>query len=169
MYLDVKRLVSTGVGNLLDQDDPERFGSNPQPLPEIFTLGWSDKNTGVPANRDEILQEYRTVKFSNTANLPTPQRERITRLVITEDAVDALVARKRDSFEAALKQRQPFAAFESWPADAQLGVMSMAWAMGPKFRFPRFQAAAQAADWLEAAKAGRVAPPPRGLRWGGGS
>ena len=73
MYLDVKSLVSTGVGNLLDQDDPNHFGAYPQPLPGIFTLDWRDKNTDSPASSAEILQEYQTVKFSGTAFLPISQ------------------------------------------------------------------------------------------------
>ncbi|WP_406429963.1 hypothetical protein, partial [Streptomyces sp. NBC_00631] len=59
MYLDIKSLVSTGVGNLLDADDPQHFGTNPNPLPDIFTLGWHDKDTLAPATRAEILQEYK--------------------------------------------------------------------------------------------------------------
>jgi hypothetical protein len=35
MYLDIKSLESTGVGNLLDADDPEHFGTRPVPLPDI--------------------------------------------------------------------------------------------------------------------------------------
>ncbi|MFF0476588.1 hypothetical protein [Streptomyces sp. NPDC004284] len=55
MHLDVKSLVSTGVGNLLDADDPQHFGTNPKPLPDIFTLEWYDKDTLAPATRAEIL------------------------------------------------------------------------------------------------------------------
>ena len=54
MYLDVKNLVSTGVGNLLDADDPGALGSNPNPLPDIFTLAWFDKSSGDPATHAEI-------------------------------------------------------------------------------------------------------------------
>ncbi|GAB2631505.1 hypothetical protein [Nocardia goodfellowii] len=52
----------------------------------------------------------------------------------------------------------PFAAFNSWPADAQLGLLSMGWAMGPKFHFPRFQDAACTRDWLRCAATCRINP-----------
>jgi hypothetical protein len=45
MYLDVKSLVSTGVANLLDADNPGSSGSNPHLLPDAFTLVWFDKVT----------------------------------------------------------------------------------------------------------------------------
>src|SRR5262249_1550380 len=62
MYLDIKSLVSTGVGNLLDADSSEHFGTSPNPLPDIFTLGWFDKGTLTPAGHEEIEEEYRKVK-----------------------------------------------------------------------------------------------------------
>jgi hypothetical protein len=156
MYLDVKSLVSTGVGNLLDTDDPSNFGSNPHLLPDAFTLGWFDKDTGAPASNAEIEQEYQTVKFSGTALLPLPQKEAITRLRITDQAIDGLVMSKLGSFETTLRGRPPFAGLDGWPADGQLGLFSMAWAMGPLFRFPNFQAAAAVGDWLTMARECRM-------------
>ena len=98
MYLDIKSLVSTGVGNLLDAADPNHFGSNPQLLPDAFTLGWFHKTTGAQASRAEIEQEYRTVKFSGTATATLAQKEAITTLRITDQAIDGLVMTKLDSF-----------------------------------------------------------------------
>jgi hypothetical protein len=156
MYLDVKSLVSTGVGNLLDVDDPRHFGSNPHPLPDTFGLGWFDKDTGVAADQPEIESEYQTVKFSGTALEPLPRKERITRLRITDEAINRLIEGKLSSFEDTLRRRPEFADYDAWPADAQLGLLSMAWAMGPLFRFPRFQAAVAGGDWLTAAKESRM-------------
>jgi hypothetical protein len=170
MYLDVKSLVSTGVGNLLDADDPTSFGSTPQLLADAFTLGWTDKDTGAGAG--EIQQEYQTVKFSGTALAALPQKEAITRLRITDEAIDGLIVTKLASFEASLRGRVPFAALDDWPADAQLGLFSMAWAMGPLFRFPNFEAAAAAQDWLTMAhecrmtEAGNPGVIPRNVRNG---
>ncbi|MEU0646058.1 peptidoglycan-binding domain-containing protein [Streptomyces umbrinus] len=156
MYLDVKSLVSTGVGNLLDADDPSNFGSNPQPLPDIFTLGWFDPATQAEATNAEILTEYQTVKFSGTALKPLDKKEEITRLRITDTAINTLVTGKLASFETTLKGRPPFAALENWPADGQLGLLSMAWAMGPHFQFPKFQNAARDGEWLTMAKECRM-------------
>jgi hypothetical protein len=172
MYLDVKSLVSTGVGNLLDADDPDHFGSNPKPVPETFTLGWFDKTTLVPAGQGEIEQEYRTVKFSGTALAPLPAKEAVTRLRIADQSIDDLVGSKLAGFEAALRARAAFAALESWPADGQLGLFSMAWAMGPLFRFPKFESAAAQGLWLTMAhectmsEAGNPGVIPRNVRDG---
>jgi hypothetical protein len=170
MYLDVKSLVSTGVGNLLDADDMQHFGTNPTPLPDIFTLDWFDKDTHQPASREEIEAEYRTVKFSGTSHASTAQKEQITRLRISDDAINTLVTAKLDSFETTLKNREPFAGWDNWPADGQLGLLSMAWAMGPLFKFPKFQDAASRGDWATMARectmteAGNAGVIPRNVR-----
>ncbi|MEU8897495.1 hypothetical protein [Nocardia sp. NPDC048505] len=52
----------------------------------------------------------------------------------------------------------PFAAFNSWPADAQLGLLSMGWHMGAEFHFPRFQDATFDRDWLRCAAECRINP-----------
>ncbi|MFI1398650.1 peptidoglycan-binding protein [Streptomyces sp. NPDC020681] len=172
MYLDVKSLVSTGVGNLLDADDPSQFGSNPQPLPDIFSLNWFDNSSGSVASREQIKDEYHTVKFSGTAFASLAEKEAITRLRITDQAIDELVMGKLESFETSLKARAPFAALDSWPADGQMALFSMAWAMGPNFRFPLFQAAAAVEDWLTMARecrmteAGNPGVRPRNVRNG---
>jgi hypothetical protein len=46
-----------------------------------------------------------------------------------------------------------FREWDTWPADAQLAVLSMAWAMGSGFtaKWPRFTTACRARDWLAAA------------------
>jgi hypothetical protein len=164
MYLDVKSLVSTGIGNLLEQ--------NEQPLPDTFTLDWEDKVTHVPASRDEVLQEWQTVNNSGTALATLAQKEAITHLVASDEAIQGLCTTKLNSFEDFLVNRPEFADLESWTADAQLGIFSMAWALGPAFRFPNFQAAAQNRDWLTAAReckmseAGNPGVIPRNVRNG---
>jgi len=144
MYLDIKSLVSTGIGNLIEE--------NGHLLPEAFTLGWFDKTTGAVASNAEIQQEYQKVKMSGTALQTLAQKEAITRLRITDQAIDMLVMKKLAEMETFLRARQPFADLDFWPADGQLGLFSMAWAMGPNFNFPKFQAAAQAEAWLTMAR-----------------
>ncbi|WP_030186294.1 hypothetical protein [Streptomyces sp. NRRL S-813] len=128
MYLDVKGLVSTGVGNLLDADDPDHVGTNPSPLPEIFTLNWIDKNTHEAADDATILGEYRTVKSSGTAHATLAQKEAITHLRTDDASIDTLCMKKISDFETKLRSRPPFATLDDWPADGQLGLFSMAWA-----------------------------------------
>ncbi|MFF0476587.1 peptidoglycan-binding protein [Streptomyces sp. NPDC004284] len=59
-------------------------------------------------------------------------------------------------FEHYLLGRTDFEDLESWPADAQLGLFSMAWALGPAFKFPKFQTAARQQDWLTTARESKM-------------
>ncbi|MFJ8034710.1 peptidoglycan-binding protein [Streptomyces sp. NPDC096032] len=152
MYLDVKSLVSTGVGNLLDADSPEHFGTNPQPLPAIFTLNWFDKASGLAASHADILSEYQTVKFSGTAQSTLAVKESITHLRVDDSSIDSLCKNTLNRFEQDLRHRPDFSDLDNWPADGQLGLFSMAWALGPAFKFPLFQAAAKAKQWLTMAR-----------------
>jgi GH24 family phage-related lysozyme (muramidase) len=150
MYLDIKSLVTTGIGNLIDADSGDHFGTNPHLMPEAYGLGWAPPG-GAPVSTAAIDAEYQRIKYSGSANWSFPQRIALCQLFITDQAIDELVARKADSFGAFLVGRPDFAGFETFPADAQLGLLSMSWAMGPAFRFPRFQAAVRAGDWVTAA------------------
>jgi GH24 family phage-related lysozyme (muramidase) len=140
MYLDVKGLVTIGVGNLID------------PLSAAIDLPFVHRSDTTPASRDEIGAEWTAVK----GNLSLAQKgylacQAVTRLDLTDDGIDALVRQRLDQDEVFLKQT--FADWESWPADAQLGVLSMAWAMGAGFpaHFPTFTTACKGQDWQGAA------------------
>ncbi|MFJ2775243.1 peptidoglycan-binding protein [Kitasatospora sp. NPDC087315] len=154
MYLDIKSLVSTGVGNLLDADDPSNLGSNAHLLPDAFTLNWVDKNSGASAAHADIEQEYQTVKSSGTSHALLPQKEAVTTLRIDDAAIDGLITSKLADFESQVKGRAAFSDLDNWPAEGQLGLFSMVWALGPLFHFPNFEAAASAdpVDWLTMAR-----------------
>ena len=142
MYLDIKGLVTTGIGNLID------------PFSLAQNLPWQSKSDpGRAATPDEIAAEWNFVKSD-----PEGRSRRgggtfaaVTTLELSDSAVDDLVRKKLASMENVLANRQEFASFQSWPADAQLGLLSMAWAMGPAFRFPNFQAACARQDFRTAA------------------
>ena len=156
MYLDVKGLVTTGVGNLIDADDPTHLFSNANLVPEAFGFDWRDRNTDAQAGQAEIQAEYTTVKNrQDLKNAPTGTKETITQLRLTDQAIDQMVATRIASNETVLKQTAEFASLDGWPADAQLGLFSMAWAMGAAFaqggRWPNFRAAVGAQDWASAA------------------
>lgn len=142
MYLDVKGLVTTGIGNLID---------TPQ---EAARLPWL-RQTGAYATRDEIVTEWARVKHDpDAARLGHRYALRITTLRLSEDAVNELVYGKLDANDAFLARRFP--AWDTWPADAQLATHSLAWACGPAFRFPRCEAALRRRDFLEAATECRI-------------
>ncbi len=69
----------------------------------------------------------------------------VTRIRLTNEGIDQVVNHKLYQVESRLVTHYP--EFDRWPADAQLGLLSMAWAMGPDFHFPRFRDAARSQDW----------------------
>ncbi|MFB7511305.1 hypothetical protein, partial [Streptomyces broussonetiae] len=93
-------------------------------LPDIFTLDWFDKDNQVSASKDQIAQEYQTVKFSGTALASLAQKEAITRLRISDQTINDLVQAKLKGFESTPQSRFPFAGLQSRPADGQLGLLA---------------------------------------------
>lgn len=148
MYLDVKGLVTVGVGNLVD------------PVTEAQALPFRFKNKpgiaapGSPASPDQIAAEWQTLK-SNTSLTTRGFKacEPVTQLELSDDAIDSLILDRLTKNESFLKRQQWFQGFDTWPADAQLGLLSMAWAMGPggPGGFPNFRAACQQLDFNAAA------------------
>jgi GH24 family phage-related lysozyme (muramidase) len=147
MYVDVKGLVTIGFGNLIDPIDLAL------PLPFVKKAG------GLPATRDEIIAEWNLIKDKDNARQLKTKGHRacqpLTNLKLTRDAINDLCARRLQGNEANLKKIKAFARFDEWPADAQLGLHSMAWAMGSGFafneRWPGFRKACAAMDFDAAA------------------
>jgi len=140
MYLDVKRLVTVGVGNLIDPLDlakalPFRFKNKPGvPTP------------GSPATQDQIAREWQHLKGDpSLAQRGFEACEPITQLEVSDEAIDSLILDRLIKNESFLKRQQWFQDFDQWPSDAQLGLLSMAWAMGPAGpgQFPNFRAACE--------------------------
>lgn len=148
MYLDVLGLVTVGVGNLVDpvlaaQALPFRFKNRP-----------GVAAPGSAATADQIAAEWQMLK--NDSSLKTrgyKACEPITQLELSDDAIDSLVIDRLTKNESFLKRQPWFQDFDTWPADAQLGLLSMAWAMGPAGpgNFPSFRAACQRLDFNTAA------------------
>jgi GH24 family phage-related lysozyme (muramidase) len=143
MYLDILGLVTVGIGNLID------------PVATAQALPFCFKNPpGNPATQDQITAEWQTLK--NDPSLAAKGHlacEAITQLALSNGAIDSLVLAKLTQNESFLKRQQWFLSFDTWPADAQLGLLSMAWAMGPggPGGFLHFRAACQALDFKTAA------------------
>jgi hypothetical protein len=142
MYLDIKGLVTTGEGQLID------------PAGIAQDMNWN-RPDGSLASRAEVLYEWLTVKNNHAlAHDGATAAEHVTALRLPESVLDADALDRLDRFARILAAYPPFAAFDTWPADAQLGVLSMAWAMGPGFprTWPKFSAACMAEYWWAAAK-----------------
>jgi hypothetical protein len=137
MYADIKNLVTTGIGNLID------------PIEGALRLPWKHSDTSESAaspnsslaSQSEIRDAWNKVKSHPEMNKGGGRAyHSLTSLRLSKEDIRNLVASKVESNERILRQRFP--GFDSWPADAQLGLLSMAWAAGPVFKFPKFIAAA---------------------------
>jgi hypothetical protein len=138
MYLDAKGLVTTGVGNLLE---PSRLA---------LGLPWQHLRDGTPATPLQIADAWMVVKArQDLAGHGGGAFRVLTGLWLTDAAIDRLVMGKLTEDDRALAIR--FAEYETWPADAQLGLLSLAWACGPMFDFPKLAAAVRTLDWVTAA------------------
>lgn len=142
MYLDVKGLVTVAIGNLID------------PLPHALALPFV-KPTGEPASSTEIAIEWQNVKSRpELAKLGHRVAAKYTAIRLTPEGIEKVVTSKLNAMARYLVGRFPD--FDAWPADAQLGVLSVAWACGPAFRFPKFEVALAAEDWSTAAYECRI-------------
>jgi GH24 family phage-related lysozyme (muramidase) len=161
LYLDVLGLVTISYGCLVD---PVTYAMR---LPFVTS-------TGAFASRDLIAREWQAVKRCACGEYRDPRKcgwpgmkapddgrpclahrghraaEAITSIRLTDEGVRYVALAKLDEMATALGKRFPD--FASWPADAQLATLSVAWACGAAFRFPKLDAALRAQDFATAAK-----------------
>jgi len=140
MYVDRKGYVTTGLGNLIATTPSTNVAETSQITEEGLSLPWRRGEGGPLASREEIRQAFETVKRSGMENAGGGNQGHLTTLRLNPEDVRALVRRKLEQMEVTL--RQFFPGYDSWPADAQLGLLSMSWAMGPAFarKYPKFTA-----------------------------
>ncbi|MFJ3224341.1 peptidoglycan-binding protein [Streptomyces sp. NPDC086783] len=157
MYLDVKGYVSTGIGNKIDETARDNSAPTAQEraasLAAAGRLRWLVNDVDAEAASGEVAQEWDTVK-SHLELAPFGHnsfRPPLTRLHVDDDEIDRHVFEKLDEMAGVLIGRDGFGDFDSWPANAQLAALSMCWAMGPKFRFPKFQGHVGVRNWAGAA------------------
>ena len=141
MYVDVRGLVTTAVGNLIDTEE------------DACRLSWT-KDDGTAATEAEVRAEWRLVKGrTELARQGAGAAARATKLRLTDAGIDALVLSRFDANTQIL--RRTYAEWDSWPADAQLGCHSILWS-GAFFpldsHWPKFNSAARARDWVTAAE-----------------
>lgn len=138
MYLDVRGLVTTGVGNLID------------PVEYALTLPWRRRSDGRTASQAEIGAEWGHMKAqTRLAKDGAVAAGHIATLELSASAIDAMVLAKLDSNDRVL--REQFSDWDRLPWQAQMAIHSMAWAMGPRFGYPHFRDAIRRRDWITAA------------------
>ena len=136
LYQDVKGLVTCAIGYLAD------------PMSEAMVLPWT-RIDGSPATQAEIATAWLAVKgdpyLAQQGHRPAA---RLTTIRLSHEGIAECTKRKADAFERALIGRFP--EWDTWPADAQLATLALAWACGASFRFPKLQAALLAQNWPDA-------------------
>lgn len=153
MYSDVKRLVTAAQGILCD------------PLGLALKLEWhiGDRR----ATETEVANDWQAIK-SRALRMSADQLQQwtarrqapLTSCRLKQEYIDALtIKRLRGNYEYLKKNLIPN--IDEAPADAQMGLMSAAWAIGAGFdrtKPPRLEliAAARAGDWAAAEPAAHL-------------
>lgn len=135
LYCDVKGLVTIGMGNLVD------------PSGLLAGLAFV-RPDGSVASASEVSSAWLAVKNRQDLRLHGGGAYRpLTALRSTHDSIGRLIVSKLATVASILESAFP--GLPAWPADAQLGILSMAWAMGAYFHkgWPRLSAACRNEDW----------------------
>jgi len=142
LYADVKNLITVGIGNLAE------------PIEVALAMPFVHGD-GQRATRQEIAAAWLAVKHDpQSAKLGHLYARRIVGnedIALTDDGIDQIVAGRLSQMDIHLTHRFP--TYETWPSDAQLATLSMAWSCGPAFHFPALEAALRATNFTEAAAA----------------
>lgn len=139
MYLDVKGLVTCGMGNLID------------PVAAAVRLPWRMPD-GSLATQAQIAADWQALKSQPAlAKMHYKYAAPVTKVRLRPEDIDALIFSRLRANAADLTRTFP--TFPSWPADAQLATLSMAWAMGSGFprKWPSWSAHARLGRWAECA------------------
>lgn len=137
MYADIRGLVTTAIGCLAD------------PIELALAMPWV-RADGSPATRDEVAADWHAVKGRpELARLGARAAEPCTTVRLTDEGVARVVGQRLDATVAALARRFP--ELPEWPADAQLAVLSLAWACGAGFAYPKLEACLRRRDFAGAA------------------
>ena len=116
LYADIKGYVTTGIGNKVD------------PIGQALAVPWTVD--GRPASQTEIASAWNAVKSAYNAS--TPQAAdwyaHLTTIRLDDAGIRALVLQTLKANDAMLAKAYP--GYPTWPADAQLAIHSMAYALG---------------------------------------
>jgi GH24 family phage-related lysozyme (muramidase) len=141
MYVDVLGLVTIGVGCLIDTPDaaarlPFVHPNGTVAIPSEIKAAWQN----LKDNREALKKLHWKLAAPYTHGLRLP-----------DAAVDDLMVERLKASVAWLQRTFP--KWDEFPADAQLGIVSMAWAAGANFtaKFPTFTLAAKAGNWARCA------------------
>lgn len=145
MYADIKGLITCAVGNLID------------PIQMAVDLPWTLED-GSPADKAQVRADWHLLKDNagHYAKLHWKHARAATKVRLTEKAINDLVDRRMNANEAII--RKTFPAWESFPADAQLAMLSISWAVGAAFhiKFVNLANAIRAQSWAVAVGCAKI-------------
>ena len=154
MYLDVKGLVTIGVGHLID------------PINQALKLEFRTKGGSGSVSTAEVTSEWQTVK-SRKDLIPKGGEAfgAVTRLELSDKGIKAMVISHANGIENYIKTnaaaKKFYSNFDNWPADAQLGFFGVAWGgiPIPQFGWHKFPEACRVEDWDKAAAECKITSP----------
>ncbi len=136
MYCDVFGFITTGVGNLINT------------LHEALALPWLLED-GTPASQADIAADWNLLHADalTFGNLKWTVYAHRLKCHLSEQSIDELVARTLATNEGYFRKRWP--KYDTFPADAQLAMLSMSWAVGAAFykKFPNLATCIDHEDW----------------------
>lgn len=145
MYPDVKNFITYGNGNLGD------------PVEIALKQPWKNPD-GSLASAAVVRAQWQRLKdlHLEQAGARSSAVRNATNIRLTAADVDALVTRQMLDNEVVLKKE--FTNWDTYCADAQVGLFSMSWALGPAFVhvFGNLYKAVLAGDWLGAEAACKI-------------
>ena len=123
-------------------------------------LEWKNKNTGNVVTAADVARDYDEVLKHDDLGRLGPGRlgkwKELTSCRITLNGLKKGVRKKVSgniNYVKTLRTGDKFLGdFTTFPADAQLCVISLTWANGNAFGYPRFCEACRDADWFEASR-----------------
>jgi len=153
MYLDMKGLVTVGIGHLID------------PVGMALKLEFG-QGGGGRASDGEVTAEWQLVKSrKDLIGQGSAAFGAITKLTLTDNGITTMVNDDANGIENYIKNnasaRQFYTDFDNWPADAQLGFMGVAWGgiPIPQFGWHKFPEACKKQDWDTAANECKISSP----------
>jgi hypothetical protein len=151
MYRCVSNKVTIALGVVVE----------PVEVAQRLAFFWPD---GRPATREEIAAAWQVVKTTPGLDADGwPAAAKLTPLRISPAEIERLTWERldRDMLSELVKR---FPAFPSWCASAQLAVVSLAWACGPDFAYPKLEAFLRAEDFVGASTECAINRPPNPKR-----
>lgn len=136
MYCDCLGLITTGVGNLINTEWQAKA------LPWLLGDGTMADTADVMADWQKLAAGrayYAARKWSVYA--------KTMKCHLADEAIDALCLKQLAANEASYRKR--WLDYDKFPADAQLAIHSMGWAVGAAFyqKFPRLSECIDRQDW----------------------